>query len=304
MWDVIIIGGGPAGLTSGVYCARKQLKTLVLATTIGGQVAESSVVENYLGYNHIDGVDLAEKFKNHLTEYTVKLEEGVFVEKVEKKKGKFLVHVKGLAKSYSSKSVIIATGAKHRLLGVPGESKFLNKGVVFCAWCDAPLFKDKVVAVVGGGNSGLEAAVFLEKIAKKIFLVNITGKLTGDKSLIKKVVKSSKIDVLNNTKTLEVVGDSFVSGLIVKDLKKDKNHKLEVSGVFVEVGMSPVTSFVKGLVKLNKRGEILINERCETSVPGLFSAGDCSSIPFKQIVIAAGEGAKAGVNCGMYLDKL
>ncbi|MBI5144410.1 MAG: FAD-dependent oxidoreductase [Candidatus Omnitrophica bacterium] len=298
MYDLIIVGAGPAGITASVYAARKRLNFMVITKDIGGQTAWSGDIENYTGYQFITGPDLTAKFEEHMRRYNVDLreEEVVSIEK----RGKH-VWVKTLKQEYEGKTAIIASGKKSRELNVPGEAEFKNRGLTYCATCDAPLFAGKPVAVIGGGNSGLDAALQLNKIAKYVHLINISPDLTGDPIMQEKVSASPIISVLNNTKTLAVLGDKFVTGL--KIFKDGKEELLPVEGVFVEIGLIPNSGIAKGVAK-NEWGEIKVNSYNETNVPGIFAAGDVTDVPEKQIVIAAGEGSKASLSVFKYLNKL
>lgn len=305
MVDCIIIGGGPAGMTAGVYMARKKLKTLILTRDIGGQTAWSSDIENYLGFSMIKGVDLVEKFEHHLEKYSDVLELRLVnsgVTKIEKHEKHFTV-ITGDNKSTNTKTVIIAGGKVPKPLGVKGEKEYLNRGVTYCAWCDGPLFADKDVAIIGGGNSALDAALNISKIVKSIVIVNITKELTGDAVMVEKVKTATNIRIVNNTEVAEITGDKFVSAISIREVGKKQAHSLDVAGVFIEAGSLPATDYLKGLVKLNRGGEIIINSENMTSVEGLFAAGDITDIPEKQIIVAAGEGAKAAICASKYITR-
>lgn len=300
MYDLIIIGAGPAGITSAIYAARKKLNFLVITKDIGGQAGISADIENYTGYQYITGPDLVKKFKDHMDEFKMEVKEGEEVVGVEKINGTF--RVKTDTETYESKTLIIATGAKPRTLNVPGEGKFKNRGVTYCATCDAPLFANMDVAVIGGGNSALDATLQLIKIANRIYLININPNFRGDGVMIEKVEKSDKVITLCNAKTLEIIGDKMVTGI---RLEKDGEQKiLNVQGIFVEIGYVANSDLVANLVELNKRGEVVVDEHCKTNLPGIFSVGDVSSAPYKQIVVAAGDGAKAALSAYEYLSRL
>jgi len=314
MYDVIIIGAGPAGLTAGIYCARKKLNTLVIGEVTGGQAAWSGEVENYLGYQMITGPELANKFREHLKlideknkEYDLEFLEGERVVEVKCQ----MLNVKcqifevktAKGKIYQGKTLIIASGKVPRKLGAPGEDKFKGRGVTYCATCDAPLFRGKEVAVIGGGNSALDATLQLMKLCPKVYLINITPALGGDKVMREKVEAAENVEILNNRETREVMGDKLVNAIKVLNKENGKEEIYDVKGIFIEIGSIPATEFVRGLVELNQWGEIKINRRNETSVPGIFAAGDVTEEKEKQIIIAAGEGAKAALSVFEYLSK-
>jgi len=300
MYDLIIIGAGPAGITAAIYAARKRMNFLVIAKDVGGQAALSADVENYTGYQYVTGFELAKKFEEHMREFKIEVRDGEEVVEV-KKKGE-VIDVRTGRGAYESRALIIATGARPRTLNVPGEREFKNRGVTYCATCDAPLFADMDVAVIGGGNSALDATLQLMKIADKIYLININPSFRGDEVMIEKVKASDKVTILYSTKTLEVLGDKMVTGLRAE--REGKQEILNVRGVFIEIGYIPNSDFVAGLVERNERGEIVVDDRNRTNIPGIFAAGDVTSVPQKQIIVAAGEGAKAALGAYEYLAKL
>jgi alkyl hydroperoxide reductase subunit F len=305
IYDLIIVGAGPAGMTAGVYAARKKLKTLVISKDIGGQASWSSDIENYLGFSMITGPDLVKKFEDHLEEFSEDVELRISISGINKisKKGKNFLVETGDGKKEEAKAIIIAGGKVPRELGVKGEKEFLNRGVAYCAWCDGPLFKGKDVAIIGGGNSALDAALNVSKLVKQIYIVNITNELTGDPVMIDKVMDLHHIRIMNNTEIVEIEGDKLVDTLRIKSRDGGLEKDLHVSGVFIEVGSIPATDYLKGFVKLNKNGEIIIDELNATSVPGIFAAGDITEVVEKQIITAAGEGAKAAIQASIYLSK-
>ena len=303
MYDLTIIGAGPAGITAAVYAARKKLNTLVITKNIGGWAATSSEVGNYPSYQFISGPELAKKFEEHLKSFELDLrerEEAISIEKINN-----IFKVKTKKEEYESKTVIIANGRIPRELNIPGEKEFKNKGITYCATCDAPLFAGKDVAVIGGGNSALDAVIQLMKIAKKIYLINLTDKFICEEVRLEKARNSEKVEILENTETKEIIGDKFVSQM--KVLKEGKEKILDVQGVFIEIGSVPTIIDVKtqdGNLKLNKGNEITVDQYCKTNIPGLFAAGDVTDVPYKQIIIAAGQGSIATLSAFDYLSKI
>jgi alkyl hydroperoxide reductase subunit F len=297
VYELIIVGAGPAGITAAVYAARKRLDLAVLTTNVGGQVIVSSQIENYTGFQYITGEELSAKFQEHLEKhkFELKMEE---VGKVEEKDGLF--NVKTSVDTYLGRTVIVATGRKPRELKVPGEAELKNRGVTYCATCDGPLFEGLDVAVVGGGNSGLEAVLQLIKIAKSVRLIIRGVQPKADKVLVDKVKGSKKVEILTETRVVEIVGENSVSGVNVQ--KNGEELLLPVQGVFVEIGSVPNSDIVDFVGK-NRWGEIFVNCKCETNVPGLFAAGDVTNVPQKQIVVAAGEGCKAALSAFTYLTQ-
>ena len=301
-YDLIIIGAGPAGITAAIYAAREKINFLILSIDVGGQVVWSSDVGNYPGL-HLNGLELVQKFQDHLKKYNIKVKREKVLDI--KKTGKVL-RVKTKKAVYKSKAVIIASGKKPKELNVPGEKEFLGKGVNYCAICNDSFFKNKVVMVVGGGNSGLEATLFLSKYAKKIYLLDINPKLGGEKLLRDKILKNKKITVISSAAVMEILGNGVVTELKYKQKKKEKTLKLD--GVFIETGLVSKCDFAK-IVKRNRWNEIMIFRSTKTlkenmtSVPGIFAAGDVTDIPAKQIIVSAGEGAKAALASFDYINK-
>jgi len=296
-YDCIIIGAGPAGITAAIYLARKKLDILVISKDLGGQAALSSSVENYLGYRMITGPELVKKFEEHIKAFgiEVKHEEA----KAVRQEGEVFC-VETNRYTYFARTVIIASGKTPLHLNVPGEEEFIGKGVTYCAICDAPVFKDLPVVVVGGGNSALDAVLQLSKYTKQIYVVNITSHLGGDEIVREKVLNLPFVKIFNNCKITAIHGDEFVKSVDVQDLTTKKTFNLDVRGVFVEIGLRPGTD-LELPVKLNERKEIVVDKECKTSVPGIFAAGDVTDCKYKQIIIAAGEGAKAALSAYEYL---
>jgi len=304
VYELIIIGGGPAGITAGIYAARKRLKTLLVTEDFIGQVGKTRQVDNYPGFCGIIGQDLIGNFKDHLKKFEVEIVEGEKISKVEKAEKNFLVKTEK-GKKFLTKSVIIATGRDPRPLEVPGEKEFIGRGISYCSVCDSPFFKDKSVAVVGGGNSGFEAALDLTKYAKRIFIFERSDKISADELLQEQVKKETKIQVHLNKELKKIEGKDKVQALIYQDLKTNKTFQVPIDGVFVQIGSVPATAFVKGLVDFNERDEIKVDfQMCQTSTPGIFAAGDVNDGRWKQIIIAAGEGCRAALAAYEYLQKL
>ena len=300
-YQLVIVGGGPAGLSAGVYAGRKMLKVLLVARDLGGQVLLSSEIENYLGYPSIRGMELIAKFEEHLRQYDIDISVRENVEKIEEEKGNFRVTTEG-GKSWLAEAVIIATGAKPRTLGVPGEREFAGKGVSYCATCDGPLFRGRRVAVVGGGNSGLTAVNDLVEIAERVYLVELLETLQADPVLIERVRGSEKLEIMLHHEIQAISGsEAGVESLTVKDLGSGESRTVQLDGVFVEIGTIPNSDFVKGLLEVNRHGEIVTDSQGKTNVAGIFAAGDVTSVPHKQIVIAAGQGANAALCAYDYL---
>lgn len=302
MYDLIIVGGGPAGLAAAVYAARKRINTLLISRDIGGQVNWTLRVENYLGYQFIEGAELIAKFQEQVNQFPIDQKIGGNVGKVTKAENGFQA-VTESGDKYQGQTAIIAMGKRPRHLNVPGETEFIGRGVTYCVVCDGPVFTGQRVAVIGGGNSALEAALDMVKIAEWVHLVSLTP-LTGDPILVEKLSESKNLTAYLEYQTVRILGEKFVRGLEIKNLRTGETKQMDVTGVFVEVGLAPNSDAVKGLVELNLAGEVPVNCSCETSVPGLFAAGDVTTVPEKQIVIAAGEGAKAALTAHRYLQRL
>jgi alkyl hydroperoxide reductase subunit F len=304
VYDLIVIGGGPAGMTAAVYAARKKINTLLISYDIGGQGLTSWLVENYMGYQFIGGRDLMQKFEEQVKQFptSVKVEEGKMVETLSKLNGGFEVKTDD-GETYQARAIVLATGKSPRKLGVPGENELLGRGVTYCAICDGPVFADLNVAVIGGGNSALEAANDMVKIARHVYLISLVA-LTADEILIDRVKNASNATILLEHEVLEIKGTNRVQGIRIRELQSKQEKELAVDGVFVEIGLIPNSGPVKELVAPNHLGEIQIDCGNETGAPGLFAAGDVTSVPGKQIVIAAGEGAKAALQAHRYLERL
>ncbi len=303
MYDCIIIGAGPAGMTAAIYTARRKLNTLVLSKDVGGQMTYSADVENYTGFTMVTGADLTLKFQEHMAslkeDLQVKL--GVEVVKLEKNITSFVVEdTKG--EVYYAKTVIIASGKLPRHLGVPGEQELFGKGVAICATCDGPLYRDKNVAVVGGGNSAMDAICALAKVAKQVYVINMTDNYTGEAIVCEKIMHMPNVKSYHSSKITKISGKDHVEGITVQQLGKP-DLELAVNGVFIEIGYVPSISFAD-IIEKNEHNEIKVDKDLQTSVPGIFAAGDINDAWGEQIIIAAGEGAKAAMAVSNYLTNL
>ena len=300
-YDLIIIGGGPAGVSAGIYAARQKLNTLLIAKSFGGQMARKAVdIEHYPGFEKVSGMELIQKFEKHLLKNKVDIERD-FVGKVKKISSGFAVSTKS-RKQFQARAVIVASGADPRPLEVPGEKEFIGKGVSYCTACDGPLFADKEVAVIGGGNSGFEAALSLKSYVKKIYILEFSPQVKADEANQKLAQKSGVVEIIANAALKEIRGGKFVDSLVYQERSSKKLIALKVQGVFVEIGSQPATSFVKDLVEFSERDEIKVDPKNNmTKTPGLFAAGDVTDTKWKQIVVAAGEGCNAALSVYEYL---
>lgn len=302
MYDLIVVGGGPAGYSAALYAVRFKMKTLVLTEDKGGIIKWTNLIENYPGGGFVSGKELAEKMEEQAVKFGTEIKEEK-VQGIEKKGSNFKV-ISGKGE-YDSKSLILATGVKKRKLNIPGEEEFQNKGVSFCALCDGVLFKDKEIAVVGGGDSAAKEAILLTKYAKKVYIIYRGNRIHPEPIRHERVmekVKEGKIEVINNTNITEIKGNKFVEHVIL-DKEYKGNKKLEVQGVFVEIGGTPGNDLARGLgVELTDKGFIKIDELCRTNVPGVFAAGDVTSFPLKQAITAAAYGTVAAYSAHNYLS--
>jgi alkyl hydroperoxide reductase subunit F len=293
-YDSIVIGGGPAGVSAAIYIARKGLSVAVVTDRMGGQLQDTKGIENMISIPYIEGPGLSSKLAEHLSEYDVKILENRRVDEIIDGESKTLNFSSG--EVATTRSVVMATGAQWRTLGVPGEKEYVGRGVAYCPHCDGPYYKGKDVVVVGGGNSGIEAAIDLSGIVKSVTVLEFMPTLKADEVLVKKAESISNITIIKNVKTNEVLGDDDkVTGLTLEDRDSGKSYEHKTDGVFVQIGLKPNSDLVSSLVTMTKYGEIEIDEKCRTSVAGIYAAGDVTTVPYKQIVIAMGEGAKAGL---------
>ena len=295
-FDVLVVGGGPAGAAAAIYAARKGVRTGVVAERFGGQVLDTLAIENFISVKDTDGPRLAAGLEQHVRDYDVdiiNLQSAQSLRQGEDGLSEVRLASGALLKA---RALIISTGARWRNMNVPGEQQYKARGVAYCPHCDGPLFKGKRVAVIGGGNSGVEAAIDLAGIVAHVTLIEFDTALRADAVLQKKLASLANVKVITNAQTLEVTGDGEkVDGLVYQDRASGAPHRVELAGIFVQIGLLPNTDWLKGTLELSPRGEIVVDARGQTSLPGVFAAGDCTTVPYKQIVIAMGEGAKASL---------
>lgn len=295
-FDVLVVGGGPAGAAAAIYAARKGIRTGLAAERFGGQVLDTMAIENFISVPHTEGPAFAAALEQHVKDYPIEVMNLQRAEKLVVGGDLFEVSLAGGA-MLKSKTIILSTGARWRQMNVPGEELYRNKGVAYCPHCDGPLFKGKRVAVIGGGNSGVEAAIDLAGLVSHVTLIEFDAKLRADEVLQRKLRSLANVTIITSARTTEVLGDGQkVTGLTYESRGDGKMHTLSLEGVFVQIGLLPNTEWLKGTIELSPRGEIVVDHHGQTSVPGVFAAGDCTTVPYKQIVIAAGEGAKASLS--------
>jgi alkyl hydroperoxide reductase subunit F len=306
-FDVLVVGGGPAGAAAAVYAARKGIRTGIAAERFGGQVLDTMAIENFISVPHTEGPKLVAALEQHVKDYDVEimnLQTAVSLTPATQSGGYHEIALANGA-SLKAKTLILSTGARWRQMNVPGEAEYRNKGVAYCPHCDGPLFKGKRVAVIGGGNSGVEAAIDLAGIVAHVTLIEFDGALRADAVLQNKLRSLKNVTILTSAQTTEVLGDGAkVVGLTYKDRKSGEERRVDLEGIFVQIGLVPNTEWLKGVVGLSPRGEIEVDAHGETSVPGVFAAGDATTVPYKQIIIAMGEGSKAALSAFDYLIRL
>jgi len=298
-YDVLVVGGGPAGASAAIYAARKGIRTGLVADRFGGQVNDTLAIENLISVKHTEGPKLAIALEEHAKEYPIDMMKSVRAVKLERKDLIEITLDNGAV--LKSKTVIIATGARWRNLNVPGEQEFKNKGVAYCPHCDGPLFAGKKVAVVGGGNSGVEAAIDLAGIASQVTLFEFMSQLKADQVLQDRLFSLPNVNVIRNAQVKEITGSNRMEGLTYIDRETGEEHHLEMDGVFVQIGLVPNTEWLEGVLERTRMGEIIVDSRGATTIPGVFAAGDCSNSPYKQIIISMGSGATAALSAFDYL---
>lgn len=299
-FDVLVVGGGPAAGSAAIYSARKGLKTGILCDEFGGQVNETLGIENIIGTKYTEGPKYMQEVKAHAESYDIDIIEGHMAEDFIKDEDSIKLSIDS-GDNLSTKSLIIATGARWRLLGIKGETEFRNKGVAYCTHCDGPLFKDKKIAVIGGGNSGIEAAIDLASIGREVTVLEFADHLNADQVLQDKLMSFDNVKVITSAQTTSIDGEDKVRGLTYTDRTTGDSHSMELDGVFILVGLNPNTEWIGDKLEKNKMGEIIVGKDGSTSVPGIFAAGDCTDVLFKQIVISLGQGATAGLGAFNYL---
>ncbi|HBU07309.1 MAG TPA: thioredoxin-disulfide reductase [Candidatus Magasanikbacteria bacterium] len=313
MKDLIIIGASAAGMSAAIYAGRNNLDFLIVSKDIGGEVALSGKVGNWPGTITTTGVELAKNFHDHVKSIHIQIDDGFEVTEIKQVKNYHIVMAKNYAgeeRQYETKAVIIASGIHPRHLGIPGDKEFYGKGITYCTTCDGPLFKNKITATVGAGNSALESVLTMTKIAQKVYLLtrynddheNNGGFPKGERILIDKVKALENVEIIYNADTQEIIGDQMVTGLKYTDLNTKENKQIDLNGVMIHIGMTPNSDFVNCVDK-SPMGEIKVDLKCATNCPGLFAAGDVTNIPFKQIVIAAGHGVTAALSAIGYINR-
>lgn len=299
MYDLIIIGAGPAGMTAAIYAARKQMSLLVISDETGGQALYANSIDNYPGFRLISGYDLAKNFEKHMKDYNVE-QVFDFAVSIDRKDQTFTVKVTD-GTVYESRTIILATGKSPKDLDVPGEKEFKGKGVAYCATCDAPMYAGEDVIVAGTGNAGLQAAIQLAKIARKVYVFDFVEDFFGDKILVDTMKTFSNVEIMLHTKIIQINGSIMMENVTIQDQLTDKQRTIPATGIFISIGSKPNTAFVPDFVEKAENGEIKIDCGNLTNIPGFFAAGDATNVQGKQIIIAAGEGAKALLSAYNYI---
>jgi len=300
MYDLIIIGAGPAGFTAGIYAIRREMKVLIIGDVPGGQIVWASEIENYPGFRNIASYELINKMQNHVKDLGVEIVNDKIIN-IKKNKDKTITLLSN-KQEFVSKTVIIATGLSPRELSVQGEKEFLGKGVTYCANCDAPFYRDKIVAVVGGGNAALDATEVLSKIAKKVYLIHRRDEFRGFEALVNEIKNRKNIEIITNSEISKIIGNEKVEKINIKNNKLNKITQINIDGVFIEIGRIAHTEIFSNLIELDNKKQIKVDKYCKTSVQGIFAAGDVTNVPYKQITIACGQATIATLSAYEYLQ--
>lgn len=305
LYDLIILGGGPAGIAAGIYAIRKKIKTLLITDTIGGQAIISSEIKNFIGFKSISGFEMAKKLKEHLIDQEeIKVREYEKISIIKKQNENFIIKTVN-EEFFEAKTLLIALGSRYRRLNVLGEKKFEGRGVFYCSICDAVLMKSKIAGVVGGGNSGLNAVLDLLPFVSKIYLLEFSGILSGDPVILEKIKSSGKLEIITSADTKEIIGDNFVEGLKYEDRKTNEIKEIKLDGVFVAIGREPNIDLIKNLVEIDKDRKIIVDCKTQkTSCNGIWAAGDITNVLYNQINIAIGDAVKAALNIYDYLKSM
>ena len=306
MYDLLIIGGSAAGASAAIYAARAKLNFKVITKDLGGEVANSGEIGNYPGFNVTNGVELSEKFAEQMRFNQIDIETGVYIERIVRNGKTFVVTTKDdseQSKTYEAKAIILATGARPRHLGVPGEQEYYQKGLSYCTTCDGPLYRQKIVTTIGGGNSALESILMMSNLASRVYSININPEFTGEKVYIEKVKNLPNVVLIPNAQTTTIVGNAAVSGVEYFEKASGDKKVIETQGVFIHIGIIPNSDMAKDLGVTNKFGFIEVDTHMQTAVPGFFAAGDVVNVPYQQIAIATGQGTTALLSAQAYLNK-
>lgn len=301
VYDLIIIGGGPAGIAAGIYAARKKIKALLITDSFGGQSVIAGEINNFIGIKSISGIKLKEAMEEHLRSYDIEIKEGSGAAKLSKENDFFSI-ITNKGEILRARTILVTAGSSPRKLGVPGEEKFEGKGVFYCSICDAPLLKNKIAVVIGGGNSGFYAVTDLMPYASKIYVIESSNVLRADPVYVDKIQKSGKVEIIMQAKILEIFGENFVSEIKYEDKKNGEIKNIKTDGVFVAIGYQPNSAIVGDVVKINEKGKIVVNHETQaTSLEGVWAAGDITDVKYNQINIAIGDAVKAALNIYDYL---
>lgn len=305
IYDFLIIGGGAAGCSAAVYAARRRMNTAIVTEDFGGQLLETDSIENYLGFKHLTGQGISEKYEEHVRDYEDYVDIHLkTVERVDKEDdGTFTVTTSG-DETFQAHTVLIATGNSPRTLGAEGEEAYNNRGISYCVVCDGPLYADEEIAIIGGGYAGTEGALFMSDVAKKVYLINLGPKLTGEPITVEKIPDQDNVEVINNAKTTKFSGDQMLESVTYEDTETGEEHTLEVGGAFIEIGRVPNTEIVDHLeLEKTEHGHIISDKHQRTNIDGLYACGDVSDIATEQAILAAGEGAAAALDAGRYVKE-